>query len=279
MKKMHFRLALTIMLLLGCFAEAYGQHFEYGQFDYEVLTDRTCAFVEVSSIKRRIEIGEDIVIPETVSYQNKSYVVTEINSGFYSAKSIHIPKSVKKISRMSRSDRCESITVDQNNPYFDSRDNCNAIIETASNTLIAGCKNSKIPSGVTSIGSNAFTNIPIVSITIPSSVKQIGEDAFARNKNLKHISIEPGLSSIGDECFLGCENLTSITLPSSISQIGFWAFNNCRKLSVTILSNIPLEMLEQALCDVEEIHVLAKYKDNYLEWGGCRAKIIADIKE
>lgn len=62
-------------------------------------------------------------------------------------KSITIPNSVTTIgSQVFRScDNLASIIVQNDNPIFDSRDNCNAIIETATNTLIAGCKNTIIP--------------------------------------------------------------------------------------------------------------------------------------
>jgi len=75
--------------------------------------------------------------------------------------------------------RLTSIIVEKDNPKYDSRDNCNAIIETKSNTLIAGCKNTVIPSSVTSIGDGTFIDYSgVTSITIPNSVTSIGDDAF-----------------------------------------------------------------------------------------------------
>ena len=62
---------------------------------------------------------------------------------------------------------------------YDSRNNCNAIIETGSNTLIAGCQNTVIPNGVTNIGLYAFDNRKgLTSITIPASVRSIDWWAF-----------------------------------------------------------------------------------------------------
>ena len=73
-----------------------------------------------------------------------------------------------------------SIVVDGGNTIYDSRNGCNAIIETTSNTLIAGCKNTIIPNSVTSIGDSAFNGCySLTSIEIPNSVTSIGDDAFS----------------------------------------------------------------------------------------------------
>ena len=72
-----------------------------------------------------------------------------------------------------------TITVDADNPIYDSRNNCNAIIETATKILLYGCKNTVIPSSVTSIGENAFNGCKgLTSVTIPNSVTSIGYRAF-----------------------------------------------------------------------------------------------------
>ena len=62
---------------------------------------------------------------------------------------------------------------------YDSREDCNAIIETETNILLCGCKNTIIPNSVTSIGSSAFSGCTgLTSITIPNSVTSIGNDTF-----------------------------------------------------------------------------------------------------
>ena len=129
-----------------------------------------------------------------------------------------------------------SVTVDSNNKIYDSRNNCNAIIETESNTLITGCKNTIIPGGVTSIGVSAFRGCTgLTSITIPDSVKSIGRSAFVRCTGLRSITIPDSVTSIGDSAFDGCTGLRSITIPDSVTSIGDWAFNGCTGLtSVTI---------------------------------------------
>ena len=83
-----------------------------------------------------------------------------------------------------------SITVDENNPVYDSRDNCNAIIETDTNKLILGCKNTVIPDSVTSIGETAFCRCTeLTSLTIPESVTSIGSDAFYGCRGLQQVIV------------------------------------------------------------------------------------------
>ena len=131
-----------------------------------------------------------------------------------------------------------SLVVESGNSVFDSRNNCNAIIETASNTLIAGCKNTKIPSSVTSIGNSAFSGSDLTSIEIPSSVTSIGVDAFAGCSGLTSIDIPSSVTSIGNSAFSG-SGLTSVEIPSSVMCIGDSAFYCCRGLiSVTIPNSV-----------------------------------------
>ena len=89
-----------------------------------------------------------------------------------------------------------NLTVAPENPIYDSRDNCSAIIETATNTLIAGCQNTVIPLTVTSIGNSAFAGCAtLTSIKIPENIKTIGNFAFGNTTdtqcaNLKTVTID-----------------------------------------------------------------------------------------
>ena len=147
--------------------------------------------------------------------------------------SITIPTSVSKIgtSVLSGCEKLTSIKVESKNNTYDSRDNCNAIIETSSNTLIAGCKNTTIPNSVTSIGKSAFNNcLGLSSITIPNSVTSIGVQAFVGCSDLTSITIPNSVTSIGLQTFFYCSGLTSITIPNSVTSIDFEAFLGCSNL-------------------------------------------------
>ena len=132
------------------------------------------------------------------------------------------------------------MVVESENPKYDSRNNCNAIIETASNTLIAGCKATIIPNSVTSIGNRAFERCSaLTSIDIPYGVTSIGNHAFDDCSNLTSVTIPNSVTSIGDYAFSDC-SLTSVTIPNSVTSIGKYAFVDCPNLaSIVVESGNP----------------------------------------
>ncbi len=153
---------------------------------------------------------------------------------------IAIPESVTSIGSyaFSNCSGLESIVVIPGNPIYDSRDNCNAIIETGTNMFLVGCKNSTIPESVTSIGSQAFYGCSsLTSITIPESVTSIGSYAFCYCRNLTSITISDCVASIDGYAFYGCNALPSITIPESVTSIGSYAFQNCSSLTSVVLNS------------------------------------------
>ena len=145
------------------------QSINSGGITYSVTSIDGSAFRNCSGLT-------SLTIPNSVTYIDGSAF-----RGCSGLTSLAIPSSVTSIGEQAFSgcNALESITVDNANTYYDSRGGCNAIIETSSNTLVAGCKNTVIPSSVTSIGYGAFYNCSgLTSVTIPSSVTSIGSSAF-----------------------------------------------------------------------------------------------------
>ena len=174
---------------------------------------------------RRIMI-QSITIPNSVtSIGDEAFYATAL-------KSITIPSSVKSIGIrvFSFNANLTEITVDSGNTTFDSRNNSNAIIETATNTLIAGCKSSIVPDTITEIGTYAFSFIHVESLTLPSSVTKISSWAFY-GSNITSITLSSNLTYIDTASFNTCAKLTSIVIPASVQYINHKAFEGCSQLT------------------------------------------------
>ena len=150
--------------------------------------------------------------------------------GCTSLRQIHIPASVRSIGE-SAFEYCPSLTsmsVAMGNPRYDSRDDCNAIIETGDNTLLAGCRNTVIPPTVTTIGDYAFSGCSTLpNVEIPVGVTAVGDYAFRECSSLRNVTLPTGLTSIGSSAFFECASLNRVEIPSSVKSIGGFAFERC----------------------------------------------------
>ena len=163
--------------------------------------------------------------------------------------SIVIPNSVTEIAKdaFSYCSGLTSIVVESGNPRYDSPNDCNAIIETASNTLIVGCENTIIPNTVTKIGDYAFDGrTGLTDIVIPNSVTAIGFSAFADCTGLTSIDIPNSVTAIGNSAFYRCTGLTSIDIPNSVTKIGINAFTACTGLTSIVIPNSVTVIGQQA---------------------------------
>ena len=172
------------------------------------------------------------------------YSVTSIENQAFSncsgLTSVTIPNSVTSIKNGAFGGcvNLTSIVVENGNTIYDSRNNCNAIIETASNTLVVGCRNTIIPNSVISIGNSAYSGCSnMTSITIPNSITSIGVYAFNGCSGLTSIDIPSSVKSIGGGAFYGCSGLTSINIPNSVTSIGVSAFSYCSGLTSIEIPN------------------------------------------
>lgn len=192
--------------------------------------------------------------------------------------SIFIPKSVTSIgSGAFLSYNLASIIVDKENPKYDSRHNCNAIIDKESQTLIVGCKNTIIPSSVTHIGNDAFWGIS--SMVIPSNIITIGDLAFFDCRELTSIIIPNSVTTIGYSTFEYCGNLKSINIGNSVTNIGDYAFASCYNLTEIISNNNTPPVVEpETFMEVPStttIYVPSGSKEAYEEAEGwCNFNIV-----
>ena len=227
------QLLLTVMLLSAA-ASAFAVEVEIDGLWYEVVAKAKVA--KVIQYKNDVYYKGDIVIPETVVYEDVTFSVTSIgNSAFescFNLTSITIPNSVTSIGggTFHNCSGLTSVTIP----------NSVTSIGVGAFQNCSGLTSITIPNSVTSIEYEAFSYCSgLTSVTIPNSVVNIGYNAFLRCSSLSSVTIPNSVTSIGGCAFYYCSGLTSVTIPNSVTSIGKNAFSYCSGLtSVTIPSSL-----------------------------------------
>ncbi len=202
-------------------------------------------------------------------------------SAFYhcnSLTSIFIPKIVRIIGEYAFS-LCENLTkidVDINNPFYDSRDNCNAIIETKSNILVSGCSTTTIPNSVNKICNGAFSMVSslsminihnveaigdysfwgagLISLDLPDSVNTIGKYSFSYCSNLMSINLSNSLHEIPERAFERCNKIVNVIIPKGVKRICYGAFEECEELVSVTFPDSLVEIEGRAFYDCRKIN-------------------------
>ena len=177
------------------------------------------------------------VIPQTIET-----ICDGAFNGCSGLTSVTISKNVSSIGEMGlfgNATNLNTIIVSAENSNYDSRNSCNAIIEKATNTLVAGCKTTVIPNTVTKIATSAFGDcIGLTSIIIPSSVTSTGDYVFQGCTGLTTVEMSSNQATIEIGTFNGCASLTSINIPDGVTCIRGVAFSNSGLTSVTIPQSV-----------------------------------------
>lgn len=265
-KLMSFLLSLFMLLsmitgncLTASAAEATSQSVSgyYGDFEYEVINIYCVEITGYTGNEARISIPSYINGYEVTrigtgafAYSENLTMVNIPNSiesidyyafgGCKNLRSVSIPKSVTNIGGaiFGGCSALSQIIVDKDNPVYDSRNNCNAIIKTNENSLVTACMNTSIPKTVTSIGDSAYSGFEtLTNIVIPDNITSLGDSAFYNCTGLADIKITSNVTNIGNYAFGLCSSLKSIILPKGVKQIGVGAFMDCHSLTNVTISD------------------------------------------
>ena len=241
-KLLAFTLAIVASVSSFAYEFEYVNDFHIDGFAYKILPSNTMYPYGSAALVEIADCTKDVVIPEFVSNGNSEFRIETFgigsvvftNEASSIVESITIPKTIKIINKnvLAGCPNLKTVIVDSENPYYDSRESCNAIITTSQNpyftpnTLIAGCKTTIIPNSVVEIGANAFYNCQsLETITIPNSITKIGISAFNACTALSAITLSENLTAIGEWAFDDCNNLIEVvcyaTQPPTISRYTF----------------------------------------------------------
>ena len=207
--------------------------------EYTILD--SCEFVDDSAFDADADPGNSIYDLKYIGNQLKKLILPEglkviSKSALFGCRNLEdlfVPMSVNYIG-FNAFNGCislKSIVVDGRNPIYDSRDCCNAVVESKSNTLIFGCCNTRISESIRSIGKLAFSYCEsLTMIQLPLGIETIEDSAFEWCINLATIDIPESVGYMGKNVFEGCISLKSISLKSQLDSISYKTFGDCWQL-------------------------------------------------
>ena len=225
------------------------------QWKYKILNDSIAPYtVEITGFDFVNEYRPSkISFPKKIKHNDTTYLVTSIGNwafcNYEQLSSITIHEYITNIGEGAFVN-CSSlkfINVHSSNTTYDSRDNCNAVIETNTNTLVVGCKNTTIPSSTKHIGEYAFAGTHFYNyVILPDNVISIGQRAFANSRIDDFICFSHNIETIEDEAFMNCKFLSSIILKGnmshwhSIQKEQKWNYNSNLETVLCLDGNIKL---------------------------------------
>lgn len=213
--------------------------------------------VTIDGIKYHIENGEatiavqdetlsgDIVIPESISYDENNYSVVRATNGAFQntdITGITLPNSITSLgnSCFKLCNKLTSVKLPDNITSLGDETfmTCSKLSSiNIPNTLtslgefcLAFCNITKLtlPNSITNLGNNCFQSCEnLETITLPQNITNLPAYCFHDCKKLSGITLHEGITSLGESCFEGCSSLTSIKLPKSINKITGSIFNGC----------------------------------------------------
>ena len=214
-----------------------------------------CSVVGSSTYKN---ISGQVTLPSRVDYKGVQYRVNNIDkyafSGCLQLQEVILPEGLVEIERSAFSgcthlqrvvipsslevlggsafDGCTALTslsVAKENKNFDSRGDCNAIIDRRSNVLLVGCQTSRIPEGVSGIGEGAFGGCTgLKKVEVPAGVRSIGVSAFGGCSSLEEVVLPKSLHSVGQFAFANCTMLREVALPDAVDHVRDYTFAGCQ---------------------------------------------------
>ena len=215
---------------------------------------------------------ETLVLPEGVTFLGANAF------GHAKLKSVSLPSTVAKMTATNEKsdanpfafcENLEEIYVAEGNKAYKSDGNC--VMRREDNTLVAGCKASKIPSYTEHIGRFAFQGAALESVALPEGVTSIEDYAFAHNDRLKEITLPQSLTSIGKAVFFWCAALGKIAIPDGVTSVGDNAFSTCVSLKELALGAELLSAgcgLTEFCVALEKITV-SENNESFSDEGNC----------